>query len=478
MTKVAKSYVAVVLDRSGSMANIKQKTIQMFNEVASNIQKESQASGIDTSVSLCIFSNRAKWEFFNRDSKTLPLLNSNSYRPDGMTALFDAVGLAVDSHKALPDANNEDTSFLVIVITDGAENQSTRYNESSIKRLLSDVQKTDRWSICFQVPNGDKNNLINRFGIPSDNVMEWQPTNAGMESVTVSNTAGITNLFKGYSTGKRSSANFYVTTNLSGLTHDQLKASLLPVTNDFRSMLVDKDSAVREFVQTQMGRNYVIGCAYYMLMKKELVQASKRVLVMEKGSKAIYGGDNARKLVGLPVGQDATVTPGNHSNYDIYVQSTSVNRRLPKGTRLLVDKTLTTDLTPTWDHVTVEAEAAAKKLAEEVAKANQVKVDLGPTLGGTDVTQVPVSVTLTVSSGGNASTTSTSNKTITYGTSTIYTHRNGSRFTENLPKDRTRLTRDQLRLVATSLKIPDVKKNNKEKLLAKVMEVEKQLTAR
>jgi hypothetical protein len=57
---------------------------------------------------------------------------------------------------------------------------------------------------------------------------------------------------------------------------------------------------------------------------------------MEKGSKAIYGGNAARSLIGLPYGAEAKVEPGNHANYDIFVQSTSTNRKLVRGTKLLV----------------------------------------------------------------------------------------------------------------------------------------------
>jgi hypothetical protein len=41
-------------------------------------------------------------------------------------------------------------------------------------------------------------------------------------------------------------------------------------------------------------------------------------------------------MIGLPANADAKVEPGNHANYDIFVQSTSVNRKLPRGTKLIV----------------------------------------------------------------------------------------------------------------------------------------------
>ncbi len=75
---------------------------------------------------------------------------------------------------------------------------------------------------------------------------------------------------------------------------------------------------------------------------------------MEKGKKAIWGGKEARHLIGLPDDKDAKVTAGNMSNYDIFIQSTSVNRILVRGTKLIWDKNHTKNSKPTWDHTVVD----------------------------------------------------------------------------------------------------------------------------
>jgi hypothetical protein len=59
--------------------------------------------------------------------------------------------------------------------------------------------------------------------------------------------------------------------------------------------------------------------------------------VQDKVTGAIYVGVNARNLLGLPA-QEVKVNPANVSAYNIFVQSTSVNRKLPKGTQLIVLK--------------------------------------------------------------------------------------------------------------------------------------------
>jgi len=101
-----------------------------------------------------------------------------------------------------------------------------------------------------------------------------------------------------------------------------------------------KEEVIKDFVEKKTRRPYVIGTAYYQLMKTEKVQAGKGVILVEKGKPQVWAGQAARAMIGLPAGSDAKVEPGNHANYDIYVQSTSVNRKLPRGTKLIVVDTL------------------------------------------------------------------------------------------------------------------------------------------
>ena len=49
----------------------------------------------------------------------------------------------------------------------------------------------------------------------------------------------------------------------------------------------------------------------------------------------VFSGPAARQLLGLPCAE-ATVKPGENPAYTVFVQSTSVNRKLVPGTKLLV----------------------------------------------------------------------------------------------------------------------------------------------
>jgi len=338
-----KNRIAIVLDRSGSMSSIRTETMNAFNAIVKTVAEKSRDQ--ETTVSYFTFANRAVMEFFNAQADTLKPLTA--YHPDGMTAMLDGIGLAVTTLQTLKD--DEDTSYLVIVVTDGLENQSTRFNATQIAKLLKDTQATDRWSFVFQVPPGNGAALARDFKIPSDNIREWETTSQGMVETQVATVSGLGGYFAARARGQKKVTKFFQT-DLSKLDSQEVRKNLDDISNQFKQFEVAKEASVKDFVELKTRKPYVIGSAYYQLMKTEKIQPQKSILIMEKGKKAVWGGRDARHLIGLPDGDTVKCEPGNHSNFDIFIQSTSVNRKLPRGTKVLVDTTQTKDLAPTWDH--------------------------------------------------------------------------------------------------------------------------------
>jgi hypothetical protein len=92
---------------------------------------------------------------------------------------------------------------------------------------------------------------------------------------------------------------------------------------------------IKDFVQAQ-GIAFTKGCAFYQLSKTETVQDYKQIAVRDKMGGAVYSGIAARDLLGLPHHGECKLAPGQHGQYEIFVQSTSVNRKLVKGTNLMI----------------------------------------------------------------------------------------------------------------------------------------------
>lgn len=330
------NYIVIALDRSGSMASLLNQAVAALNNNIRTIRDQSQNTGQKTYLSVIAFDNKVETILRFADIETVREFYSYEpyFSPRGSTALFDATGEAIEEiyTKAIPD--DVDASFLVLTITDGGENASLKYLASSLSSRIRDLQLTDRWTFSFLVPPRTGTGLSRTLGVPAGNIMEWEQSTRGVQQYAAATNAGMTQYFASRSVGVNSTKSFY--TDLSGLTSKDLRKNLVDLSGQFRSAIVNKEQDVKSFVEDTFG-GYVPGCAYYQLTKNEKkVQAYKKLLVMEKGKKEIYGGNDARSVLGIPDG-DLKITPGNHGNFDIFVQSTSLNRKLVRGTKVLVD---------------------------------------------------------------------------------------------------------------------------------------------
>jgi hypothetical protein len=103
---------------------------------------------------------------------------------------------------------------------------------------------------------------------------------------------------------------------------------------------VNTTSTVKQAYESQTGIHYIpsSGKAFYQLVKTETIQAAKALVVVDKSNGQAYTGAEARHIVGLPDGRSARVRPDDNPKYDIFVQSTSVNRKLGAGTKVLITK--------------------------------------------------------------------------------------------------------------------------------------------
>lgn len=342
--KRLRNYLALVVDRSSSISHyglvskVKDLTRSILNSAAENSRRENQ----ETLATLITFADSVDVVYEHRNVESLPSFPYTSY---GNTSLLDAMGKAITILEGAPFADSADTSFMVMAITDGEENHSTLWT-NRLPGKIREVQETNRWTIAVQVPHGHKAALCRNFGIPEGNVREWEQTSRGVAETEVVTTAAFDAYYRDRSKGMTSTPTLF--TDLSQVEKTDLK-KLENVTHCFKTYVVDKEVPIRSFVEVKTGRDYVLGSTYYALTKSELIQPQKALLLQKKGEKTIYGGDKVRDLLGLPRGTKAKVIPKNHMEYEVYCQSTSPNRKLVRGTKILVDLTHTKDSTPTWD---------------------------------------------------------------------------------------------------------------------------------
>lgn len=330
------NHVALVVDRSGSMRNIRAKVINVFNTQLAAMKKSSEELGQETFVSFYTFHSVVDApRFFARPIKQVDNLTALSCT--GLTALLDATGQAIIDLENIDGSGLENVSFLIVVLTDGHENHSSRY-KSKIKAMIQRAQDTGRWTFAFLTPKGGEA-LLQRFGIPSGNIQAWQTTAQGLKNLGQDMQRGLQTFYEARQKGQRAVVGVF-TTNLKDVAAEDVRAALVDASSEFLRIPVRSDGAIRALVDAELGGSgrYRTGHGFYELTKPELVQERKEIAIVQNATGKIYAGDAARTLLGLPVGERCKVRPGDHGNFTLFVQSTSVNRRLLRGTTLLYRK--------------------------------------------------------------------------------------------------------------------------------------------
>lgn len=155
-----------ILDRSGSMHGLEADTIGGFNSVlASN-----QALEGDANVTTILFDDRVQLLHDRQPVKSVAPITGKDYYVRGMTALLDAVGMAirkidnVQAHTA-EDYRAEKVQF--VIITDGMENASREYSLARIRQLI-DQRREMGWDFLFLGANMDAVGVAGEMGIHHD----------------------------------------------------------------------------------------------------------------------------------------------------------------------------------------------------------------------------------------------------------------------------------------------------------------------
>jgi hypothetical protein len=108
----------------------------------------------------------------------------------------------------------------------------------------------------------------------------------------------------------------------------------------FQVLDVEEDTPIAEFVSDN-GLLFKVGRGFYQFQKPVKVQSYKEVILQDKVTGVFYTGDKARKLAGIPIGKDAKVSPTGLAKYNVFVQSTSANRKLLAGSKFLYEVDMT-----------------------------------------------------------------------------------------------------------------------------------------
>jgi hypothetical protein len=123
-------------------------------------------------------------------------------------------------------------------------------------------------------------------------------------------------------------------------THAGLAGSfeLIPVPSGrFQAMYVDENTVICDFVAAQ-GITFQKGRGFYQLNKSEKVQGYKEIILRDKRSGELFNGPQVRHTLGLVEGVEGRLSSHNLlDRYDVFIQSTSYNRKLQGNTMFLYE---------------------------------------------------------------------------------------------------------------------------------------------
>jgi uncharacterized protein YegL len=168
--------ITILLDRSGSMASIKESMEQAFDKF---IQEHKAVP--TTKVTLIQFDDVNNQEVVYQ---CVPVgsVEKLNLKPRGNTPLIDAFVTAIDrTGERLASMNESDRpdQVLLVAITDGQENASRRFNRTELNRRVTTQRENYKWQFIYLGANQDAIAEAFSFGIPHTHALNYSYTGAG-----------------------------------------------------------------------------------------------------------------------------------------------------------------------------------------------------------------------------------------------------------------------------------------------------------
>lgn len=149
-TKNRYAHISVILDRTGSMEEIRDDTIGGFNAFLG----EQKAQKGKATLTLVQFDSQDPYEVVHRFKplKEVPGLTRKTFVPRSTTPLLDALGRGInDLEKGLGelDAKERPGKVIFVVVTDGQENASREFTRKQVVKMIKEKTEKDKWQFVF-----------------------------------------------------------------------------------------------------------------------------------------------------------------------------------------------------------------------------------------------------------------------------------------------------------------------------------------
>jgi uncharacterized protein YegL len=172
MPKKDLTEIICVIDKSGSMYDIKNDAIEGFNTFLAEQKKQPG----EATMTIVLFDTQYSFLVNGKSIQDVQELNSITYSPGGFTALLDAVGRAIDEvGQRLSNMPEEERPEKVImaILTDGEENSSKEYSRQQVFDKIKHQKEIYKWEFIFLAAGQNAIQSAASIGINSNRAMNF-----------------------------------------------------------------------------------------------------------------------------------------------------------------------------------------------------------------------------------------------------------------------------------------------------------------
>jgi hypothetical protein len=184
--------ITVLLDRSGSMASIKN---DMVNGLKAYIVEQAKLPGQCLLTLVQFDSVGCETVFTARPIGSVE--NSIELFPRGSTPLLDSLGktIAETGNRLSVMPEYERPEFVImLIITDGEENCSREFTRAKIKEMIDRQTLIYKWTFVYLGANQDAFQEAGSIGISGTKTMDYAPNQGGIRCMFASTDLATTNL--------------------------------------------------------------------------------------------------------------------------------------------------------------------------------------------------------------------------------------------------------------------------------------------
>jgi len=184
MNENVKSYthVALVLDASGSMTDLRESTVSTMKEFFESLKSPEDRTVID----LWQFDDRVRHLIDGVDIAQGAGEAVENYTTGGCTALYDAICTGIDElgrkFAAMPETDRPD-AVVFAILTDGFENSSHEFTVSDVKRRIEHQTGKYNWTFRFLAANQDAVLTGRELGLGAQACMTIEASEAGLSDM-------------------------------------------------------------------------------------------------------------------------------------------------------------------------------------------------------------------------------------------------------------------------------------------------------